>query len=245
MSTEPPAKAIKPFDAHADRYARNRRSLTTDEIARLHDARVLVAGCGGLGGHVIECLARTGVGAIVAIDCDAFEETNLNRQLLATEDTLGTSKAHAARERIARVNPDVTIIDKTIAPRRGQRLRPHRRRRLRHRRPRQRARPLPTLRERQRDGHTRRLRSGSRLVRPGVHDLPGVTRLFPVVYGDSNGESAHLKEGVLAPPPPRCTAAFQASEAVKVLLGKTGLIRNRLLMIDMLFGSCDDMDITG
>ena len=115
MSTEPPAKAIKPFDAHADRYARNRRSLTTDEIARLHDARVLVAGCGGLGGHVIECLARTGVGAIVAIDCDAFEETNLNRQLLATEDTLGTSKAHAARERIARVNPDVTIIDKTIA----------------------------------------------------------------------------------------------------------------------------------
>ena len=66
---------------------------------------------------------------------------------------------------------------------------------------------------------------------------------LPVVYGDSNGESAHLKEGVLAAA--ACTAAFQASEAVKVLLGKTGLIRNRLLMMDVLFGSCDDMDITG
>lgn len=194
MSTEPPAKAIKPFDAHADRYARNRRSLTTDEIARLHDARVLVAGCGGLGGHVIERLARTGVGAIVAIDCDAFEETNLNRQLLATEDTLGTSNAHAARERIARVNP---VVYGAVAGWYGQ---------------------VCTI-------------------------FPG-DAAFPVVYGDSNGESAHLKEGVLAPTA-ACTAAFQASEAVKVLLGKTGLIRNRLLMIDMLFGSCDDMDITG
>lgn len=194
MSTEPPAKAIKPFDAHADRYARNLRSLTTDEIARLHDARVLVAGCGGLGGHVIECLARTGVGAIVVIDCDAFEETNLNRQLLATEDTLGTSKARAARERIARVNP---VVYGAVAGWYGQ---------------------VCTI-------------------------FPG-DAAFPVVYGDSNGESAHLKEGVLAPTA-ACTAAFQASEAVKVLLGKTGLIRNRLLMIDMLFGSCDDMDITG
>ena len=194
MSTEPPAKAIKPFDAHADRYARNRRSLTTDEIARLHDARVLVAGCGGLGGHVIECLARTGVGAIVVIDCDAFEETNLNRQLLAAEDTLGTSKARAARERIARVNP---VVYGAVAGWYGQ---------------------VCTI-------------------------FPG-DAAFPVVYGDSNGESAHLKEGVLAPTA-ACTAAFQASEAVKVLLGKTGLIRNRLLMIDMLFGSCDDMDITG
>lgn len=194
MSTEPPAKAIKPFDAHADRYARNLRSLTTDEIARLHDARVLVAGCGGLGGHVIERLARTGVGAIVVIDCDAFEETNLNRQLLAAEDTLGTSKARAARERIARVNPDVYGA---VAGWYGQ---------------------VCTI-------------------------FPG-DAAFPVVYGDSNGESAHLKEGVLAPTA-ACTAAFQASEAVKVLLGKTGLIRNQLLMIDMLFGSCDDMDITG
>ena len=243
MSTEPPAKAIKPFDAHADRYARNLRSLTTDEIARLHDARVLVAGCGGLGGHVIECLARTGVGAIVVIDCDAFEETNLNRQLLATEDTLGKSKARAARERIARVNPDVSIIDKTIALDEGN------------------VSDLiagaDCVIDALDNAHARFLlaRAANETGIPVVYGavagwygqvctiFPG-DAAFPVVYGDSNGESAHLKEGILAPTA-ACTAAFQASEAVKVLLGKTGLIRNRLLMIDMLFGSCDDMDITG
>lgn len=68
---------------------------------------MLVAGCGGLGGHIIELLARVGVGGILVVDGDVFDESNLNRQLLSETKLLGKSKAEAAGARVARVNPDV------------------------------------------------------------------------------------------------------------------------------------------
>jgi len=91
------------------RYQRNRRTFSTEDQLRFFRASVAVIGCGGLGGYIIEELARLGIGRIVAIDPDVFEEHNLNRQLLATMETLGTSKAEAAAARVARINPAVSI----------------------------------------------------------------------------------------------------------------------------------------
>lgn len=91
------------------RYARNIPALTEEECAVLRRKCVLVAGCGGLGGHLIELLSRIGIGAIRAVDGDVFEPSNLNRQLLSEVPLLGVSKARAAAERIHRVNPDVEI----------------------------------------------------------------------------------------------------------------------------------------
>ena len=91
------------------RYQRNQRALTTEHQLQLFQARVAVIGCGGLGGYVIEQLARVGVGQLVAVDPDVFEDHNLNRQLLATSETLGRSKAEAAAQRVATVNPAVEV----------------------------------------------------------------------------------------------------------------------------------------
>lgn len=91
------------------RYERNIPALSEQECILLHEKKVLVAGCGGLGGYIIELLARIGVGSIVAVDGDVFDTSNLNRQLLSEMALLGASKAEAAKERIARINPDVQV----------------------------------------------------------------------------------------------------------------------------------------
>lgn len=91
------------------RYARNLPALTEEECLILRSKRVLVVGCGGLGGHIIDQLARIGIGGIRAVDGDVFEETNLNRQLLSEVPLLGTGKAKSAADRVHRVNPDVTM----------------------------------------------------------------------------------------------------------------------------------------
>lgn len=92
------------------RYQRNRRTVSVEEQLRLREARVAVVGCGGLGGYLVEELARLGVGTLVAIDPDVFEEHNLNRQLLSTPARLGQAKVVAARERAAVVNPAVEVV---------------------------------------------------------------------------------------------------------------------------------------
>ena len=90
-----------------ERYIRNLGALTEAECALLRTKTVFVAGCGGLGGFLIEMLLRLGVGAIRAADGDAFEASNLNRQLLSSPQALGMPKAEAAAARAALVNPDV------------------------------------------------------------------------------------------------------------------------------------------
>ena len=89
------------------RYARNIPALTQAECALLQAKKVAVIGCGGLGGHLIDQLARIGVGFIRVVDGDVFEVTNLNRQLLSNVPLLGISKAKTAAEHIRLVNPDV------------------------------------------------------------------------------------------------------------------------------------------
>lgn len=91
------------------RYIRNIPALSEQECLLLQKKKVLVAGCGGLGGHIIENLARIGVGSIVCADGDVFEESNLNRQLLSEMSVLGKPKAEIAAQRIHRINPDIAV----------------------------------------------------------------------------------------------------------------------------------------
>ena len=91
------------------RYSRNLPALTEEECLLLRKKRVLVVGCGGLGGHIIDQLTRIGIGFLRVADGDVFEETNLNRQLLSSVPLLGINKAMAAAEHIARVNPHITV----------------------------------------------------------------------------------------------------------------------------------------
>lgn len=104
------------------RYQRNQQMISTTQQLQLLQSKVAVIGCGGLGGYVLEELARLGVGQIVAVDPDVFEEHNLNRQMLSTIELLGTSKVEAAVKRLAAVNPAVRVepvaaaIDKANGP---------------------------------------------------------------------------------------------------------------------------------
>ena len=91
------------------RYCRNRKTISTSEQRVLFKSAVAVIGCGGLGGYIIEEIARLGVGTIRVIDPDIFEEHNLNRQILCTIDQLGKPKVEAARSRVLAVNPAVWV----------------------------------------------------------------------------------------------------------------------------------------
>ncbi len=97
------------------RYARNLTIFSTEEQRRLLRSRVVLVGLGGLGGCLLEQLVRAGVGTMLAFDGDTFEESNLNRQLLATTATLGRAKALAACERAALLNPGVTVQCQPVA----------------------------------------------------------------------------------------------------------------------------------
>ncbi|WP_031479765.1 HesA/MoeB/ThiF family protein [Maridesulfovibrio frigidus] len=90
-----------------ERYVRNLTTFTQEEQAKLFSSKVAMVGLGGLGGHMLESLARAGVGHIVACDGDIFEPSNLNRQFLSSESTLLMKKSAAAAELVKNVNPAV------------------------------------------------------------------------------------------------------------------------------------------
>ena len=73
-----------------------------------------MCGLGGVGGFVLEALARAGIGKIAVVDCDAFDESNLNRQLLCTVDTVGKNKVDAAVARIKAINPEIEVYAESI-----------------------------------------------------------------------------------------------------------------------------------
>jgi tRNA A37 threonylcarbamoyladenosine dehydratase len=88
-----------------DWQSRQTALVGADAMARLARSRVLVFGAGGVGGYIVEALARGGVGAIAVADGDVFAPSNLNRQVIATRDTLGLPKATTSVQRIAAINP--------------------------------------------------------------------------------------------------------------------------------------------
>lgn len=92
------------------RYLRNWGTVGWQGQARLLDATVAVVGAGGLGGWIIEGLARMGVGHLILVDGDTYQENNLNRQIGCSERSLGRSKVDVMRERVVEVNGAVCVI---------------------------------------------------------------------------------------------------------------------------------------
>ncbi|SHN70147.1 ThiF family adenylyltransferase [Desulfovibrio litoralis] len=92
-----------------ERYLRNQTTLSLIDQEKLFNSKVLIVGLGGLGGYVLEHLARVGVGGIRACDPDVFEASNLNRQLLSTEDGAikHFNKTQLAKERAQAVNSSI------------------------------------------------------------------------------------------------------------------------------------------
>ncbi len=92
-----------------DRFSRTEMLLGSDAMDKLRNARVAVFGLGGVGGYIVEALARSGVGALDIIDNDTVSITNLNRQIVAVEGTVGMPKTEAAKMRIMQINPDCKV----------------------------------------------------------------------------------------------------------------------------------------
>ena len=92
-----------------DQYSRTGLLLGADAMKKLKNTTVAVFGLGGVGGYVVEALARSGIGALELVDHDTISLTNLNRQLLATHDTIGKSKAQAAKERVGSIDPTIRV----------------------------------------------------------------------------------------------------------------------------------------
>ena len=92
-----------------DMFSRTRMLLGDAAMDRLKAARVAVFGIGGVGGHAVEALARSGVGALDLVDSDRVALSNLNRQIIATRDTLGMLKVEAAKARVLSINPDCAV----------------------------------------------------------------------------------------------------------------------------------------
>lgn len=90
-------------------FSRLELMLGEDAVAKLKSSRVAVFGVGGVGGYVVEALARSGVGTLDLIDDDTVNLTNLNRQIIALHSTLGMHKVDAAKARILDINPDCIV----------------------------------------------------------------------------------------------------------------------------------------
>ena len=97
-----------------NRYARTEMLLGKEAMEKLNQAHVAVFGIGGVGGYVVEALARSGVGHLDIIDNDTVSITNINRQIIATHKTLGKYKVDVMKERILSINPNAKVETKNI-----------------------------------------------------------------------------------------------------------------------------------
>ncbi len=92
-----------------EQFARTQLLIGQDGLEKLQHAKVAVFGVGGVGGYVVEALARSGVGSFVLVDNDTVAMTNLNRQIIATLDTVGKYKVDVMRDRIHSINPEAQV----------------------------------------------------------------------------------------------------------------------------------------
>lgn len=218
------------------RYLRNYGTVGVNGQLALLRSSVAVVGLGGLGGFVVEGLARMGVGRLLLVDGDVFCDHNLNRQLLSEESNLGASKAHAAAERIRRINRAVEAVpypqNATVET-------------------------LPAILSQVEVVVDALDRIPSRLVLqdaaskagvPMVHGaiagwggevmtiMPG-ERGLRAIYGDGAVPEQGAEATLGCPPAsPMMVAAWQVHETIKVLLGEGDLLRGRMLLMDALSG---------
>lgn len=225
------------------RYLRSCGTVGVEGQSKLLRSTVAVIGLGGLGGNVVEGLARMGVGRVIAVDGDAFVDHNLNRQILSAEATLTQSKAEATRARVAAINAAVEVIAHPInlSPQNMEHIlgeadvvvdaldR------------------LPTRLMLQ-DG-------AQRLGIPLVHGaiagyvgqvmtiLPGDAGLHALYgYDEVPAQGAEVDLGCPAATP-MMVAAWQVQEVMKLLLGQGELLRNRMILMDAEWGTVEILEI--
>lgn len=97
-----------------ERFSRTERVLGKDALIKLRGASVILFGVGGVGGAACEALVRAGIGKLTVVDKDTVDITNLNRQLVATENTVGMKKTDAAEMRALSINPDIVFVKKDM-----------------------------------------------------------------------------------------------------------------------------------
>lgn len=227
-----------------ERYARNMRTFSLEDQAALLRARVGVVGLGGLGGTVSEVLARMGVGRLTLVDGDRFEESNLNRQLLSTVDSLGQLKSVAAQARVGRVNPSVDVNALTefvTADNAGAVLE-----------------SCNVVIDCLDNLRTRFVvedacrRIGCPLVSAAVAGASGhVTTIFPedtglrLIYGEPGQLPLKGAETALGTLPHAVVflATLECAEVVKVILKKGSLLRHKLLVADLMDGIVEVMNL--
>lgn len=214
------------------RYERNLFSLSLEEFEKLREKKVCVVGCGGLGGYIIEMLGRLGIGQITAVDKDVFEESNLNRQILSDMNSLGKSKALKAKERMELVNPDVRIIavKEAFSEKNGKDI----------------LMGNDIVVDALDDIKVRLLleeiaeKVGIPMIHGAIAGWYGqVTTVFPGdrtlrrIYTGAGNKGIEVQLGNPSFTP-ALVAAIQVSEAVKVLIGRGEILRNKLLFINLL-----------
>lgn len=92
-----------------ERFSRSARIFGVENQEKLNNTKVLVFGLGGVGGAVTEALARSGVGTLGLVDKDVVDITNINRQLIATESTIGMKKTDSCEKRLLEINPNIKL----------------------------------------------------------------------------------------------------------------------------------------
>ena len=93
----------------SDRFTRTEPVIGREGLEKLWNSRVAVFGIGGVGGFAVEALVRAGVGTIDIVDKDEVDVTNINRQIIATQKTVGRDKVQVMKERIAEIDPEITV----------------------------------------------------------------------------------------------------------------------------------------
>ncbi len=210
------------------KFILNLPAISEDEQKLLATKRVLVAGCGGLGGYICEYLARLGVSNITVLDYDHFEESNINRQLLATSSSMGKSKADTAKERILSINQNAEVLsineqlssENAVEIIRGHSL------------------VIDAL-----DSVKSRLiledacsKFEITMIHGAVHGWNFQTAVIPPGSGvlnklyDESTES--INKTILSFVPP-CCAAIQVSEALRFLCGRPSVLENKVLFFNM------------
>ncbi len=218
------------------RYLRNIGAITTAEQQILLNSRVAVIGCGGLGGSVLEQLARLGIGNLIGWDFDVFEEHNLNRQICSDIKHIGVSKADAVRTRLKEINPAVVFhgILARFEPEPGQKIL---------------AGCQVVIDALDNIGDRLQLSALCRDLKiPLVHgavegwvgqlttQFPGETTIEQIYARSQNQENKKTVSTLAFTP--ILVASLQASEAVKILLGRGELLRSRIMLVNLL-----DMDM--
>lgn len=93
-----------------NKFSRLEKVIGKENLNNLKNKSVLILGCGGVGGYVVESLARSGIGTLILVDFDVIDESNINRQIIALTSTIGKNKVDVFEERIKDINKDCKVI---------------------------------------------------------------------------------------------------------------------------------------